>query len=137
LPGALRDAVTVETVAVRAGGVDALIAAMRTAVAGVPAAAASADELPTTSARQEALLREALAAIDRAGALLRGAGAHAAALAPAASGSAGPGLFPEEIPYDLAAVDLTDARRAFGEMVGRGVDDAVVAAIFRRFCIGK
>jgi len=37
----------------------------------------------------------------------------------------------------LIAVDLTDARRALGEIVGRGVDEDVVAAIFSRFCIGK
>jgi tRNA U34 5-carboxymethylaminomethyl modifying GTPase MnmE/TrmE len=34
-------------------------------------------------------------------------------------------------------VDLTDARRALGEIVGRGVDQDVVAAIFAQFCIGK
>ena len=38
---------------------------------------------------------------------------------------------------DLIAVDLTDARRALGEIVGRGVDQDVIAAIFSRFCIGK
>jgi tRNA modification GTPase len=43
----------------------------------------------------------------------------------------------EERPYDLVAVDLVDARRALAEILGRGVDDQVVAAIFSRFCIGK
>ncbi|HSQ60619.1 MAG TPA: tRNA uridine-5-carboxymethylaminomethyl(34) synthesis GTPase MnmE [Acidobacteriota bacterium] len=148
LPGALGRAVVVKSVAVRAGGVAALVAAMRAAVAESPVS--SGDEIPTTSARQESLLRDALAALDRAGGLLRGvagavsvgaAGAVAspagAALAGASPGPSGAGLSPEEIPYDLAAVDLTEARRALGEIVGRGVDDAVVAAIFQRFCIGK
>jgi tRNA modification GTPase len=146
LPGSMERAVAVKTVAVRAGGVDSLIAAMRAVVGGAAGAAGATatDELPTTSARQEALLRDALAALERAGALLRGAAIPAAVAAPAAalvsaaaSPAAGPGLSPEEIPYDLAAVDLTAARRALGEMIGRGVDDAVVAAIFQRFCIGK
>jgi tRNA U34 5-carboxymethylaminomethyl modifying GTPase MnmE/TrmE len=35
------------------------------------------------------------------------------------------------------AVDLTDARRSLGEVVGRGVDQSVVDAIFSQFCIGK
>ncbi|HET7904770.1 MAG TPA: tRNA uridine-5-carboxymethylaminomethyl(34) synthesis GTPase MnmE [Candidatus Eisenbacteria bacterium] len=149
LPGSLEHAAAVKTVAVRAGGVDSLIAAMRLVVAGAPCApgaagATATDDHPTTSARQEALLRDALGALERAGALLRGAAIPAAVAAPAAalvspaaSPAAGPGLSPEEIPYDLAAVDLTAARRALGEMIGRGVDDAVVAAIFQRFCIGK
>jgi tRNA U34 5-carboxymethylaminomethyl modifying GTPase MnmE/TrmE len=78
---------------------------------------AASDEIPATSARQEALLAVALEALGRSGTQLR--------------------LDPERIAYDLAAVDLTEARRALGEIVGRGVDDAVVAAIFERFCIGK
>ncbi|HEY7728071.1 MAG TPA: tRNA uridine-5-carboxymethylaminomethyl(34) synthesis GTPase MnmE, partial [Candidatus Eisenbacteria bacterium] len=75
---------------------------------------ASGDEAPTTNARQEALLREALEALGRVEAGLR-----------------------DDAPYDLIAVDLTDARRALGEVVGRGVDDSLVAEIFSRFCIGK
>ena len=42
-----------------------------------------------------------------------------------------------DAPYDLVAVDLTEARRALGEIVGRGVDQDVVGAIFSQFCIGK
>jgi len=106
----------VETVAVRAGGIDALTSALRAALPRVVGDAAS-DEIPTTSARQEALLVDAHEALERAGAQL--------------------GSDLEHVAYDLAAVDLTEARRALGEVVGRGVDDAVVAAIFERFCIGK
>ena len=103
----------VETVAVRPGGAGALREALRDAARGLAGAAAGI-EIPTTSARQEGLLREALEALARAERGLR-----------------------EDAPYDLVAVDLTDARRALGEVVGRGVDDALVAEIFARFCIGK
>ena len=71
-------------------------------------------EIPATSARQEALLAEALAALRRAE----------------------EGLVADES-YDVIAVDLTEARRSLGEMVGRGVDQDVIAAVFARFCIGK
>jgi len=107
---------TVTTVAVRSGGIDSLTAALRDLLPRLVGDAAS-DEIPATSARQEALLAVALEALGRSGTQLR--------------------LDPERIAYDLAAVDLTEARRALGEIVGRGVDDAVVAAIFERFCIGK
>ena len=106
----------VETIAVRPGGVDPLISAIRATLPSLLGDLAGA-ELPATSARQEALLRDAAAALERAAVQLR----------------ADVG----DVAYDLAAVDLTDARRALGEMVGRGVDDAVIAAIFSRFCIGK
>ncbi len=109
-------AAEVETVAVRPGGVDSLIAVIRAALPSLLGDHSGA-ELPATSVRQEALLREAAEALERAALQLR----HDA----------------DDVAYDLAAVDLTEARRALGEMVGRGVDDAVVAAIFSRFCIGK
>jgi len=109
-------AAEVETVAVRPGGVDSLIAAIRAALPSLLGAGAGA-ELPATSVRQEALLREAAEALDRAALQLSAE--------------------TDDVAYDLAAVDLTEARRALGEMVGRGVDDAVIAAIFSRFCIGK
>jgi tRNA modification GTPase len=112
LPGA-RVLAEVETVAVRPGGAEALREALRLA-AREAAGEAAGGEAPTTSARQGALLSEALEALTRAEAGLR-----------------------ENAPYDLIAVDLTDARRALGEVVGRGVDDALVAEIFARFCIGK
>ena len=103
----------VETIAVRPGGVDPLREALRGAAREV-AGLAGGSELPTTSARQEALLSEALEALARAEAGLRA-----------------------EQPLDLIAADLTDARRALGEVVGRGVDDALVSEVFSRFCIGK
>jgi tRNA modification GTPase len=111
--------VEVDTVAVRPGGVENLVAAMRAALPRlVGAGAGASDELPLANARQEALLVEAAAALGRA------------------AGQLNAGATPEPA-YDLAAVDLTDARRALGEILGRGVDDAVIAAIFQRFCIGK
>lgn len=110
-------AAEVETVAVRPGGVDTLVAALRAALPRVLGESVAAD-LPATSARQEALLIDAAAALERAAGQLRAED-------------------PESVAYDLAAVDLTEARRALGETVGRGVDDAVVAAIFARFCVGK
>ncbi len=111
--GAARVLAEVETVAVRPEGAEPLRGALRAAAREV-AGDVAGEELPTTSARQEALLGEALDALDRAAAALRADG-----------------------PLDLIAVDITDARRALGEVVGRGVDDALVAAIFSQFCIGK
>jgi len=101
------------TVAVRPGGAEPLREALRASLARLSGVAAG-EELPTTSLRQEALLRQALEALDRAERSLRA-----------------------DAPYDLVAVDLTDARRALGEIVGRGVDQSVVDAIFSQFCIGK
>ena len=103
----------VETIAIRPGGAEPLVGALRQALPRVLEDAAG-DELPTTSARQEALLAEALSALRRAEASLRA-----------------------DVSYDLIAVDLTDARRALGEIVGRGVGRDVIAEVFARFCIGK
>ncbi len=103
----------VSTVAIRPGGAEALRDALRASLPRI-SGSAPGDELPTTSARQESLLGQAVDALDRA-----------------ESG------FREDAPYDLIAVDLTDARRALGEIVGRGVDQDVVASIFAQFCIGK
>jgi tRNA modification GTPase len=103
----------VSTVAVDPGGAEPLREALRASLARISGALAG-EELPTTSARQEGLLREAIEALDRAEAGLRA-----------------------EASYDLIAVDLTDARRAMGEILGRGVDQDVIAAIFAQFCIGK
>jgi len=102
----------VSTVAVRPGGAEPLRDALRSSLPRLSGAAG--DELPTTSARQETLLRQAVEALDRAETGLRA-----------------------DAPYDLIAVDLTDARRALGEIVGRGVDQDVIASIFSQFCIGK
>ncbi|HET7498268.1 MAG TPA: tRNA uridine-5-carboxymethylaminomethyl(34) synthesis GTPase MnmE [Candidatus Eisenbacteria bacterium] len=103
----------VETVAIAPAGAAPLRNALRDSLPSILGGAAG-DEVPATSARQEALLADALAALRRAEA----------------------GLAADES-YDLIAVDLTEARRSLGEMVGRGVDQGVIAAVFARFCIGK
>ncbi|MGE5174940.1 MAG: tRNA uridine-5-carboxymethylaminomethyl(34) synthesis GTPase MnmE [Hyphomicrobiales bacterium] len=103
----------IETVAIRPGGADALLAALRDALPRV-LGGHGGEEIPTTSARQEALLTDALEALRRAAQGLR-----------------------DDASYDLVAVDLADARRALGEVVGRGVAPDVAAAVFSRFCIGK
>jgi tRNA modification GTPase len=103
----------VSTVAVRPGGAESLRDALRSSLPRL-SGAVPGDELPTTSARQEALLGRAVEALGRAETGLR-----------------------EDASYDLIAVDLTDARRALGEIVGRGVDQDVIASIFSQFCIGK
>ncbi|MEZ4531340.1 MAG: hypothetical protein R2855_09940, partial [Thermomicrobiales bacterium] len=40
-------------------------------------------------------------------------------------------------PLDLMASDVRAALHAIGEVTGEAVDDAVLAEIFSRFCIGK
>jgi tRNA modification GTPase len=40
-------------------------------------------------------------------------------------------------PLEIVAYDLRDAMRALDQIVGRGVDDALLDAIFSKFCIGK
>ena len=103
----------VETVAIHAGGAEALRDALRSAIPTMLETHAG-EEIATTSARQEALLVEAHDALERAEGGLR-----------------------EERSCDLVACDLVDARRALAQILGRGLDDQVVAAIFSRFCIGK
>jgi tRNA modification GTPase len=103
----------VETVAVRPGGADPLLDALRSSLPRILRDHAGS-EVATTSARQDGLLVEALDAVERARSGLE-----------------------EDRSYDLIAVDLADARRALADIVGRGVDDEVAAAIFSRFCIGK
>ena len=111
--GGSRILAEVETVAVRPGGAEPLREAIREALPLVMGRRPS-DELGTTSARQAELLESALGSIVRAEGGLRA-----------------------DESYDLVASDLAEARRTLGEIVGRGVDDQVVAAIFSRFCIGK
>lgn len=103
----------VETVAIRPGGAEPLREAIRDALPLV-LGDHPGDELGVTSARQEDLLESALASISRAEEWLRA-----------------------DESCDLVASDLAEARRFLGEVVGRGVDDQVVSAIFSRFCIGK
>ncbi len=103
----------VSTVAIRPGGAEPLRDALRASLPRI-SGSVSGDELPTTSARQESLLGQAVDALDRAETGLR-----------------------EDASYDLIAVDLTEARKSLGEILGRGVDEDVVASIFSRFCIGK
>jgi tRNA modification GTPase len=103
----------VETIAIREGGAEPLRDALRAALPRVMGAHAG-EEIATTTARQEALLAEAHEALSRATEGLR-----------------------EEQSCDLVAADLHDARRALGGILGRGVSDEVVTAIFSRFCIGK
>ena len=110
---AARIVAEVDTVAIRPGGVEPLRSAIRGALPLVMGTHPG-DEIATTSARQEELLAGALASITRAEEGLRA-----------------------DESYDLVASDLADARRVLGEVIGRGVDDEVVAAIFSRFCIGK
>jgi tRNA modification GTPase len=112
--GAVLEAMAeVETVAIRAGGAEPLRDALRSAVPFMLGAHAG-DEIATMSARQDGLLTEARAALECAAAGFR-----------------------EDRSYDLIAVDLEDALRALADILGRGVDDQVVAAVFSRFCIGK
>jgi tRNA modification GTPase len=103
----------VETIAIEPKGADPLRDALRRALPSVLGTRA-AEEAPLAIARHEGLLEEAEISLRRA---------EAALLA--------------DDSYDVIAVDLTEARRAIGEIVGRGVDQEVVAAIFSRFCIGK
>jgi tRNA U34 5-carboxymethylaminomethyl modifying GTPase MnmE/TrmE len=40
-------------------------------------------------------------------------------------------------PLEIVGYDLAEGARAVEQIVGRGVDDALLDAIFARFCIGK
>jgi tRNA modification GTPase len=40
-------------------------------------------------------------------------------------------------PLEIVAYDLAEGARALDRIRGRGVDDAVLDAVFARFCIGK
>jgi tRNA modification GTPase len=70
-----------------------------------------------TNARHEALLREALDAIERAVENVEEAG--------------------ESASEELVLADLADARRALEEVTGKRTTDDVLRRIFERFCIGK
>ena len=74
----------------------------------------SNDEVTITSARQKALLLEAAEALDLA---LQGA----------ESG----------VSEDFLNVDLMNAYRALGEIIGEEVTDDVIDRVFEKFCLGK
>jgi len=41
------------------------------------------------------------------------------------------------VPLEILGYDLAEGARALEQVVGRGVDDALLDTIFARFCIGK
>jgi tRNA modification GTPase len=95
-------------------GVDGLRQAFRMALLG---AEPLRDGAVVTNLRHELLLREAEAALARALAGLDAAGEHAS--------------------EELVLADISAARLAFESVTGRRATDAVLQAIFSRFCIGK
>ena len=72
------------------------------------------EEIIITSLRQKELLRQALEALQ-----LVKEGADA------------------DVPEDLLNIDLLNAYRALGEILGEEVDDDVVNRVFEKFCMGK
>jgi len=62
---------------------------------------------------------------------------HAELLAQAASAFAKAARNAIAAPAEIVAYDLAEGARAIDLILGRGVDDAVLDAIFSRFCIGK
>lgn len=99
----------VATSALAGLGLDSLRAALALVIGGV-----AEDEVLITSARQRDALDQAVESL-RAGAALLAA----------------------DQPPELAAVDLRLALDRLGRITGDSVDDAVLDAIFARFCIGK
>lgn len=92
---------------------------------GIPALEAALAALLTGEAaghaRPSLITARQAAALDRALAHVRAATA----------------AYDEGIPIDLLAVDVRAALHAVGEVTGEAVDEAVLAEIFGRFCIGK
>ena len=43
----------------------------------------------------------------------------------------------EQLPEDFYSIDLMDAYRTLGEIIGEEVEDDLVDTIFARFCMGK
>ena len=41
------------------------------------------------------------------------------------------------VPVDVASVDIWEARRLLGELTGEDATEAVIDAVFERFCVGK
>ena len=107
-------------------GMDAVRAAMRTALGMVPAGRTDApaavaeprrDAPIVSNLRHVALLETARDTIDRAVANLRAAG--------------------EQASEELVIADLAEARRAFECVAGRRTSEDVLRHIFATFCIGK
>ncbi len=115
--GLFRSGDVVVTCSLETGaGLDGLRAAIRRVLGSEHAD--SDREIPlVTNARHEGLLREALESIERALSGLRERGAEAR--------------------EELVLADVASARRAFEDICGRRAPDAVLTAVFQRFCIGK
>jgi tRNA modification GTPase len=62
---------------------------------------------------------------------------HAGLLAEAATAFGRAAQNATAAPLEMVAYDLGEGARAIEQIVGRGVDDALLEAIFARFCIGK
>ncbi|HUU30946.1 MAG TPA: hypothetical protein VMY69_02465, partial [Phycisphaerae bacterium] len=103
----------VATSAVTGEGLEALRAALVRAVEGGTVDREAAG--PVVTARHRAALGQAVAALARAGRLMRRA---------VAAG-------------ELAAVELRESLEALETVAGRGADRDVLDEIFSRFCIGK
>ncbi len=72
------------------------------------------DEVYITNARQKALLEEAQGSLDN---VLRS--------------------MADGLPEDFLTIDLMDAYETLGAVIGESVDDDLVDAVFRDFCMGK
>ncbi|OHD16747.1 MAG: tRNA uridine-5-carboxymethylaminomethyl(34) synthesis GTPase MnmE [Spirochaetes bacterium GWD1_61_31] len=115
-------------------GESALVAALRTALVGMPAAGEALpdpDGLAITSDRQRQALLRAVAALDDALGLL-GSGAidQPEGVAETAFVHAGFGL-------DMVAVDIQAALAALGELSGETTSADILDALFSSFCVGK
>ena len=62
---------------------------------------------------------------------------HAELLASAAGAFARAAENAGRVPLEILGYDLAEGARALEQVVGRGVDDALLDTIFARFCIGK
>jgi tRNA modification GTPase len=99
------------SISVQSGeGWDSFLAALRDKAAVY----SPGEGLYVTEERHRACLARAAAALREAGDTLRGG-----------------------LPLDLVTIDLRAAYAAIGEILGVGVDDAVIDEIFSRFCLGK
>ena len=108
-------------------------------------AAPSADaiELSTVTGAGLSALKEAVTArftsllTDRGEALSAGSRQHAAIYAALASMTNAAQTLQNNLGADFVSIDLLDAYRKLGEVVGETYDDDVIDAIFSKFCLGK